>query len=595
MESPTHLYAEESTGASGDKSVREASQTPGEGLDTIDGDTMPIEPAPHDNPYGSGSGQSQPLPDSANNKSIGAGEMAIDNQVNAENENGDNREPSIELEVEHGEAPKKKSKKRSKPKSKRGAGKPTGMEEYYADGPLTVEEAEAEQALYPPDAPFINRILTAIQRFERTKRLSPERRDVFYKYLAYGGIDVGPNMFQSKETLDTSDMTKDELAIAMSQVSIGTDKHNVDSPDAIYAIDFLGCMKAFLSRRASDIWGLETWEKTTEVTSTLERFMQYLLQRGVCPEYDQEVTETRNFCKKAAEELWTITQIRRRLPGDFNMACSTLCGGQFAQNYDGETYYGPQNPGEVNFVGLTKETANQIVGLGIACQAPEHVFQKHNQLPRNAETGGVVVKIEESRHSAGFEITRIEGPSLTDQEIHDIYGDRFRSFRRVCTVYAKPWENPERPPVDLSPQEQAQLDRDDPEQPAEEYVFLIEQAITLQMRMGMKVEATLHKLTSGIWFFDEFINLYPSFDTYLCNELMVNYKKPRWLEGSVQFAEQQERERLEEEKRKAAEAELEQAASGEAVSESERSGGNSVLNEHREQSSTPVTGAAQQA
>ena len=121
MESPTHLYAEESTGASGDKSVREASQTPGEGLDTIDGDTMPIEPAPHDNPYGSGSGQSQPLPDSANNKSIGAGEMAIDNQVNAENENGDNREPSIELEVEHGEAPKKKSKKRSKPKSKRGA------------------------------------------------------------------------------------------------------------------------------------------------------------------------------------------------------------------------------------------------------------------------------------------------------------------------------------------------------------------------------------------------------------------------------------------------------------------------------------------
>jgi hypothetical protein len=40
--------------------------------------------------------------------------------------------------------------KRRKPKSKRGLGKPTGFEEYYADGPMTPEEHEESHQLYDP-------------------------------------------------------------------------------------------------------------------------------------------------------------------------------------------------------------------------------------------------------------------------------------------------------------------------------------------------------------------------------------------------------------------------------------------------------------
>lgn len=435
------------------------------------------------------------------------------------------------------------------------------MEEYFADAPLTPEQYEEDQSLYESHLPFIDRILIAIQRFERTRKLTPERRDIFYKWLAYGGVHVSPNMFQSKDSLDTSNMTKAQLVVAMSQVSIGTDKYNTDSPDALYAVDFLGCMKGFLSRRAIDIWGLDSREKTVEVTTTLERFMDYLLQHDVCPEYRSEVKETRNFCRVATQELCSTAEAGRRLPGDFNIACSTIFGGQYAEGYDGETSWAPSTAGQVSFVGFTQEMAKQIINFAIAGQAPEAIYQKHMDLLTIAS-----LTVEVTKEHAGFEITRIEPPT---SDTLDIYRTSAREFRPVGTVYAKPWHNPELPPADLTPDEraaeEAQAHTNPSPTPTEEYIFLIEQTILLNLRVGMKLEATLKKLTSGIWYFDEFLTVYPSFDTYLCNELMVDYKKPRWLAGSVPFEEQEERERAEEAVRKREEEDREEALRGAAV------------------------------
>lgn len=454
------------------------------------------------------------------------------------------------------------------------------MEEYFADGPLTPEQYEEDQTLYESHLPFIDRILIAIQRFERTRKLTPERRDIFYKWLAYGGVDVSPNMFQSKDSLDTSNMTKAELAVAMSQVSIGTDKHNTDSPDALYAVDFLGCMKGFLSRRAILVWGLDSREKTVEVTTTLERFMDYLLQHDVCPEYSNEVTATRNFCRVATEELCATAEAGRRLPGDFNIACSTIFGGQYAEGYDGETSWAPSTAGQVSFVGFTQEMAKQIINFAIAGQAPEAVYQKHMDLLTTAS-----LTVEMTKEHAGFEITRIEPPT---SDTLDIYRTSAREFRPVGTVHAKPWHNPELPPVDSTPDERAAAEKEahtNPSPPSEEYIFLIEQAILLNLRVGMKLEATLKKLTSGIWYFDEFLTVYPSFDTYLCNEMMVDYKAPRWLAGSVPFEEQDERERAEEAARKRKEEEREGAfraamkeAEAEGEAEAEADGCETVAN-----------------
>ena len=449
-------------------------------------------------------------------------------------------------EVEVTNEPKKRKKKRSKPKSKRGLNAPTGLEEFFADAPVTAEQHEENQARYSPDIPFIQRILTAIQHFERTRKLTPNRRDIFYKYLDYGGIDVGPNMFQSVSQVQQKEMSKEELAVALSQVAIGTDKYDIGSDTALYDVDFLGCAKAFLSRRAPDLCWTETPERTLEVTTTLERFMDYLLQQDVCPEYRTEVLATRDFCRQVPDELCECNEASRRFPGDFNIACSTLFGGAYS-HYDGETSWAPEVPGTSNFVGFTRELAFQIMTYGMAGAAPEEAFQQY-QAQLNAEDDGV--SLLETHEQAGFEITEIIPPSKATLKL---YKQDAQDLRPVGLVRAKFWKDPGGPPEDLTAEERAALENTStksPTQKPEEYTFLIEQIMQMNMRIGMRLQATLHKLSCGIWFFDDFQKCLPSFDVYLENDRMIDYETPRWLKGSVPYDEEEElreKERLEKE------------------------------------------------
>ncbi|RMZ85632.1 hypothetical protein DV737_g585, partial [Chaetothyriales sp. CBS 132003] len=463
----------------------------------------------------------------------------------------------VPVEVEHVSATKKKRKK-ARPKSQRGlvcptittgyelrltipTNKPTGFEEYHADGPLRPEEAAEDQELYSSNYPFINRILTAVKRFERTRKLSSERRDVFYKYLAYGGIDVGPQMFQSVQAFDKDArkaMSKTELAEAMSQLSIGDDKYDTSSPDALYTVDFEGCVRAFLSRRAPDIWCFETHDSVSLVTTTLERFLDYLLQHNVCPEYEDDVLATRNLCRQANSELRALAEASLWLPGSFNIACSTLFDGQYARNYDGQSDWTPGGS-EPTFLGMTRDTAEAVLKFGIAGAAPEHVyvaFQAHNQA-NNFEDR---VQVVETRSGGGFEITKLVPPT---RQCIQLYKQQSKGFISVGRLYARSWKNPDLPPDDLTNEEKQALAHPSAAQSKDEYLFLLESVILNQLRPGCKIEATVSKLNCGIWFFDEIINTYPSFDAWLPNNIMHDWKEPRWVEGSVEFEKLQESER----------------------------------------------------
>ena len=88
--------------------------------------------------------------------------------------------------------------------------------------------------------------MTAIHRYETKRRLDPERRDYFYKYLAFGGIDVGPNMFQGSTVRDREELDKEQITESLVQTSITADKEDIDTVTSKYAVDFEGCMKGFL-------------------------------------------------------------------------------------------------------------------------------------------------------------------------------------------------------------------------------------------------------------------------------------------------------------------------------------------------------------
>lgn len=360
-------------------------------------------------------------------------------------------------------------------------------------------------------------------------------------------------MFQSAADLDQASMDKDDLAMALSKVSIGTDKYDLTSPKALYSVDFLGCMRAFLSRHAPQLYASGTQEQVALITTTLERFMDYLLQHDVCPEYKSEVLTTRDCCRSAKSELWACFEAYRWLPGDFNIACSTLFGGVYSENYTGAIDWETDDKAPTTFVGMEPELATQVLKMGVAGAATESVYQKYM----------AIIDTKDSNHSfevisrkpdAGFTITKIFQPT---KDCIKLYKTQSADFRPVGRIVAKPWVNPDLPPRDLTPAERESLPDDDNNTTTspptklkelkklkeQEYTFLLETPLISHLRVGMHIEATIHLLNCGIWWFDSHRVVYPSFDNYLCNDFMVGWKEPRWLKGSVEYELEADRER----------------------------------------------------
>jgi hypothetical protein len=376
------------------------------------------------------------------------------------------------------------------------------------------------------------RILTAIQRFERRRKLNAELRDVFLTYLSYGGVTTGPNMFQGgNKKADFEGMDKDGVAEAMAQTSLTHDKDNIGKDTSVWAVDFEGVMKGFLSRRAPYYYGFETRAQVNTVTKVLINFMNYLLHHDVCPEYAANVLAARKICNTANIEIWACAEAQRWLPGDFNIACSTLFDGGYSKLYDGTITWMPEESGLKGFVGMTGDIAREVVKFAIAGRASEEVYQAWYKMA----TEDTIETIEVHR-ATGFEITAID---KVDEETKAFYKEQSTEYRPVGKIRAKPWTNPEGPPEDLTVEEKEALQREigngksggsreNSVNSAETvYEFFIEEVVLQHMFVGMKVEATIRKLNCGIWYFDEVLRAFCSFDTYLCNELMVGWKEPR--------------------------------------------------------------------
>lgn len=363
--------------------------------------------------------------------------------------------------------------------------------------------------------------------------MSPTTRDVFYKYLAYGGMDVGPNMFQGVSERDTESMDKDTLTRAMAQSSLSSDFRDIGKESSQWVVDFEGVMKGFLSRRVPFFYALDAADDVKNVTNLLSNFMNYLLHHDVCPEYREPILAARKCCFKATDELWSVRQAQKWLPGDFNIACSTLFDGAYSKRYDGQTSW-TENEG--GFVGQTDDQARQIVKFAVACVGSEEQYQLWYQKAMANE-----IKVTKVRKEIGLEVTEIIPP---DDETRDYYKQKTKDFRPVGKIRTKGWKNPSAPPDDLTPEEHA-LRREtlskaksatkgicqDREAEEDEYEFFVEEAVLQHLFMGMKLEVTVRILNCGIYFIDEVFNLYLSFDTFLPNDRMYGYKNPRYLNG----------------------------------------------------------------
>lgn len=85
----------------------------------------------------------------------------------------------------------------------------------------------------------------------------------------------------------------------------------------------------FRSHTFSRRFGFETEAEIKQVCAVIRNFLNYILSHGVCPEYTKDVLAARKICDTAEKELWAIRQLQPLLPGDFNVAASTLYGGHY--------------------------------------------------------------------------------------------------------------------------------------------------------------------------------------------------------------------------------------------------------------------------
>ncbi len=416
-----------------------------------------------------------------------------------------------EVAVGVGSAPRKKKKK--KPKSKRGLGMPTGFEEYYVDAPVTPAEFVEEKGLYDESRPFTERIEIAIQRYAAKRNFDSVRKDLFDKYLAYGGIEAGPKMFSGGlDAADMSNMDAAEIALAKAHHSVAADKNN--GGDSHFVVDFEACAAAFLSSRLPVIYDLTTYVQIKSHTAIIFNFLNYLLHHEVCPEYRPHIYATRALCSLAEKELWQIVQAQALLPGDFNTACSEIFGGIFRGLYiTGEEEWAQ---GLEVKRGMSPEMAKRAFKVGLAAQAGKDIFKKYK-----VQSEEKTIRVT-SITDMGLEVTELV--PATPQALNIYNHDLAKGLKPLGLLKAKTWYKPGAEDEDLTEEEEtsaATIQRE-----VKEYEFWVEDHILEKCFVGMKFETTVTELSFGVSYFDALFGVYCSFYRVLPNEMMYGWREP---------------------------------------------------------------------
>ncbi|KAF7158469.1 hypothetical protein CNMCM5623_003472 [Aspergillus felis] len=423
-------------------------------------------------------------------------------------EANDNQEKLESVPVNMVES-KKKKKKATRPKSKRGKNKPTGFEEYYVDAPITPQEYAEGREIYDVSRPIIHRMEDAILRFQKKRRIESDRREIFLKYLQYGGVDISQKMFTGMDQRDLKEMDGEEILLARAQTSIAQEKLNLQ-------IDFNAVVKGYLTSYFPYYFNPETEDMVKLATVTIWNFLTYILYHDVAPEYKANIEEARKSCDIAGKELWKNQQFTAKGPGDFNTACSTLFGGVF---FDLHVEDDQWNNSKDNAVHMTYDIARKVVKFALAGAGADRQALRFQELANQDALRAMRVEDID-----GFEVTAIIFP---DDETREFYKVHAPDLHPVGRMLAKAYRDPGKPNIDLSPKERLQWEAGGA--PALVFDFFLEESLLKLCYPGMKVITSVWELNCGFHYFDEVLTAYCSIYTVLANDLMIGWKKPKDL------------------------------------------------------------------
>ncbi|KAK3353271.1 Argonaute complex, subunit Arb1 [Lasiosphaeria hispida] len=440
-------------------------------------------------------------------------------------EDAANMEPS--QHPENGKVPvvdAKADETKKKKKKRGGAKRATGFEEYYCDPPMTPAEYDEEKnILYPPHRLFDARIEECIQRFRARRRMTNVQDTLFSRYLNLGGVDCSQRQFQGTRGIKKEDMkglsqgeVRDMIADDVIQRGASDNPrfYNPNRPEH-WDVDFAGVAAGFLSVNLIDYFGggLDNFCLGAEVVSN---FLKYIYRHDVCPEYSEDIGAALKICDKAQAEMAAISKLEMLLPGYFSAASGVLfCqGNDELHKLDSEWSFDQQKP-------LDKDMARTIFGVHVALLFDRD--QSHGI--SNAMRKNELAIVETSEQA--IEICKIIFP---DKQLRAKYKSVIKHLDtkhldikveiEACgslvvrpTVIINGWDNPT-------------VNADEERTAEESEVFFMEESMLKLLEVGMKLKVVVCALNTNLKFIKSVNHIYPSFYTFLPQELMFHYKEP---------------------------------------------------------------------
>jgi hypothetical protein len=231
-------------------------------------------------------------------------------------------------------------------------------------------------------------------------------------------------------------------------------------------------------------------------------FLAYLLTHDVCPEYTDDISGARAICQQAKTELPAVFQLSKELPGPFNLAARTLYQPKIVDEF---AFGNPMNQG------MDEKTAKRIFMATVASS---------EKLTDRVVRAGTIECLKTFQQV--YEVTKLTLPA--ENPVEEI-------FHRGVQTSTGEGKNGTTPCGWMSLVPSKVEDGWDNERPRapdalDMEVFLLEVNLMKQLREGMKLSLVVGVLNIGLRFISEAREVYPTFYTFLPQELMINYREP---------------------------------------------------------------------
>ncbi|KAF8933663.1 hypothetical protein BGZ58_006203 [Dissophora ornata] len=239
-------------------------------------------------------------------------------------------------------------KKKKKKKKKKSANKPD------------LEDLLNNAATLEPEDPFdmqsvAERVETAVTRFRKNRKFTPERLKILSTYLDYGGIHTGPKSFQGG-AVKSSGLENDDGEPDFDAMNAGIDL--VDLPEDGQEVDFTNVATTFLSQHFLNNTGWIEMVYYRDAPLVVAALLNYFLIRNVIPEHEQDLRSALAVAEQAKIELPLCKIISNGWPSRYDKACSLLFGGEWYGFLDSQWQ---DQQVLVETLGMNRATAEKIV------------------------------------------------------------------------------------------------------------------------------------------------------------------------------------------------------------------------------------------